>query len=236
MGPLEVYNGDERVQEGDWKTQKVKYLFARLAVNRGLPVPEDQLIESFWPDDVEKGKRNLYWSTSVLRKILRSPDSVDPVIRKGGNLSLNPDIPRWHDYEELDDLVSGQPSEPERFRRVLELYRGPYLEGCYLDWAVEIRNRLEKQVGDILAGLADWAHQREQHQECLEFARRLLEVDPYRQEAHLWVMQSCLALGRPEEAVRQFNSCSKVLKRDLGMEPSIKLLEFHQRALLSLSQ
>ncbi|MBI3927457.1 MAG: response regulator [Armatimonadetes bacterium] len=242
LGGFEVYRGEERIEESEWKSQKVRYLLACLAARRG-PVSEDLLIEEFWPGTLQKGKQNLYAATSYLRRHLRSEggsNQPDYVLRTPAGLSLNPELPRWHDLDELEDLLSQNPQDRDvervlrNERRVAELYRGPYLDGCYMDWAITARNRIEKGVLDALVRLVEMTSRLERHGETLEYGRRVLELDPCCQQAHLAVMRALMAVGRPEEAVRQFDQCRKVLAREMKMEPSIEMLEVHQRALLSI--
>lgn len=237
LGPLEAYWGEERVAESEWKSRKTKQLFAMLASQRGRPVPEDRLVDVFWPDDLERGKKNLNWTLSALRKALRQGEVV---VRNVGGVALNPDLPRWHDLEQLEDLIAlgaselraGQLTRPERFHGLLELYRGPYLEECYLDWASDIRNRLEAQLVPLLEGCVRLFQAAGQHHEALEFLGCLATVDPLHQEACLWSMQGYLALKRPELAIKHFKTFRDRLKRELQAEPSIELLEWYQRALL----
>lgn len=235
MGSFEVFRGEERVAESQWRTAKVKYLMAWLAAEE-RPLSEELILEEFWPDDPEKGKNNLYWTTSVLRRCLRPAEYVQ---RAQGTLFLNRSLPLWHDYTELQGLLAraraalraGLPVEGSA--RVLTLARGPFLEGCYLDWAVRARTNLETELVQVLAAMAQAAGER--HQEALEISRRLLELDPCHQESHLAAMRAYLGMERPEEAVRQYKRAQQSLKTELGIEPGIALEEAHQRALLSLS-
>ncbi|MEW6282095.1 MAG: response regulator, partial [Candidatus Eremiobacterota bacterium] len=96
LGPLEVYRGQDRVSDKSWRSQKGRWVFAYLAAHKGLAVSEDALVDAFWPDDFEKGKRNLYWYSSILRACLRPegwPDDLDYILRTAGCLQLNPDLP-----------------------------------------------------------------------------------------------------------------------------------------------
>ncbi len=246
LGAFEVYRGEERVDEADWKTKKVKYLFAYLCAHKERFVSEDVLIEEFWPDDFERGRRSLYSATSSLRRCLRPSywqGELDTILRREGRLQLNPDLPTWHDLDELEDCLaqvhraSGTDQEAalDKARRVAQLYRGPYLDGCYMDWALTIRTRLESQVSALLFQLARHCYTARRFSEALEYVHRALEVDPCHQEGHLLAMHCFLTANRPEEAVRQFERAQRILRTELAMEPSIELLEAHQRALLSLS-
>jgi len=158
------------------------------------------------------------------------------VVRHQGMLALNPQLPRWHDLEQLEDLVNRPPGDKaDAWRRAVALYRGPFLEGCYMDWAEPVRLRAFSTVCEGLINLAGWAQQAGRPAECLEHARRLWDLDPCRQDACLLAMQALQALGRAEEAVRLFERCKKALQRELEMEPGVPLLEAQQRALMSLS-
>lgn len=244
LGALEVFRGDERVPNAAWRSQKCRYLLAYLASLAGRSVGEDVLIDMFWPDDADKGKRNLYWVTSILRGCLRppgAPDTVEAISRHQGMLSLNPDLPRWHDLEQMETLLQLSVNQPpleraESLRKAVALYRGPFLDGCYMDWAELVRQRAFGGVCEALLGLSQWALQAERPAESLEHAQRLLELDSCRQDGCQLAMQALLALGRPEEAARSFERCRKALIRELEMEPGVPLLELHQRALLSLSR
>jgi len=243
FGPLEVFRGEEAVEEAAWRGQKTKFLLAFLAAQGGRPVSEEVIIDHFWPDELEKGRRSLYWSSSVLRRCLRPAqalDSLDFVPRSGGNLRLNPELPRWHDLEELQQRVGEAARHLQQgradlaldcHRRVVSLYRGPYLESCYMDWSVALRVQCEEHFMNSLAALTEAA---QTPVEALEYSQRTLEIDGCRQEAALAAMTALIALGRPEEAVRRYEACCRALRKELGMEPGIPLLEAYQRARLSL--
>ena len=227
LGSLEVFRGHERVEEKAWRSQITRHLLAFLAAHRG-PVSEDVLLEAFWPDDLEKGRRSIYWCTSVLRGCLRPvgwPSELDYIVRSGGTLQLNRDLPCWHDLEELEAAA-----EQEDHRRVVSLYRAPFLESVYADWTEPIRDRVARRVQHALSILIETGRPRE----VLEYSHRLLELDPSSQEAYRAAVEAHTALGRPQEAIRLFESAQKLLAREYGLEPTIKLLEAYHRARLSL--
>lgn len=241
LGPLSVYRGDQRVQETQWRSQKAKYLLAMLAAAGDNPVSEDKILESFWPGSVQKGRNCLYWSTSTLRQCLKAEGfEMDPILRTASGLQLNPDIPRWHDlelFEKLADSVRRGATNAyniEEYLHVLDLYRGPYLEGCYYDWAVSDRHRLEVQASELLSRFIDWTLQKQRYSNTLDYALRLLDIDPSQSEAHLAVMKAFLGLGKPKDALEHFDRAEKMLRTEYDEEPSIPMLEYRQRALLAV--
>lgn len=243
LGGFEVYLGEDRL-DNKWRGKQLSFLLAYIAANGPRPIPEERVIDSFWPKDATRGKKNLGAAISHLRRHLTPKDSkTDTLIRGHTGLHFAEDYRYWHDFTELQRLLDETQQHHkdgatqkmlESGRQVARLYRGPYLEGCYMEWAVEVRNDIERSVADVLRKLATSTQKAGNFQEALEYSRAVLELDPYCQEGHLACMQACIELGRPEEAVRQYEICKTRLERDLEMEPSIAILEAHQRALLSV--
>jgi DNA-binding SARP family transcriptional activator len=240
LGTFEVYRGDERIPDQQFRSIKQRFVLARLAAAR-RPLSADRIIDDFWPDSGEGGRSSLNVCVFHLRKVLRPkewPDELEYVVRDAMGIQLNAQLPIWHDVNDLLTLAAneGGPSEENiaRWKRAVELYRGAYLDNCYLDWAVAMRDSLEATVLGCLRNLLEVLTSQQRAAESLEYANRLLELDKTCQEGHLAAMKAHLWLGRPEAAIRQFEVCKKLLARELQLEPSIALLEAHQRTLLSV--
>ena len=232
FGSFSVFLGEERVPEKLWRSINVRWILARLAA-RGKPVPTEVLVDEFWPEEGEAGKRNLYWATSVLRRCLTPAHwqgELEWVERTQQGLRLNSSLPHWHDLDvflEADSSIQG-------LRQVLSAYRGPYLEGCYMEWALQIRAQCERQVLEAARQLATLTLSLQRYPECVEACARLLELDSCCQDAYQMSMQAHTALSRPEESLRLYETARKILHRELGLEPSIELMREQQRALLAI--
>lgn len=234
FGAFSVYLGEERVPEKLWRSINVRWILARLISARGKPVPTDVLVDEFWPEEGEAGKRNLYWATSVLRRCLTPAHwqgELDWVERTQQGLRFNSDLPYWHD---LDVFLDADTSSIQGLRQVLSAYRGPYLEGCYMEWALQIRTQCERQVLEAARQLATITLSLQRYAECVEACSRLLELDSCCQDAYQMSMQAHTALSRPEESLRLYETARKILHRELGLEPSIELMREQQRALLAI--
>lgn len=245
LGPIELFLGEHRVDEKAWKSQKIKYLFWFLAAHN-QPVVVDAIMEEFWPGPLENARHNLNTSVSSVRRCLKgdSDGGLDPVLREKDTLALNPELPLWHDLDELEKahqqalacLEAGKTEQAmAHFSRVARLYRGPYLEGCYMDWAVARRTSVEHLAADALERLIASRLEVGRHREALEYSIRLLEVRPDNQEAHHFKMLAHLGLGEPEQAIKQFEACQKMLANLYDMEPTTELLRTYHRARYGLS-
>jgi DNA-binding SARP family transcriptional activator len=241
LGSQEVFVGDQQIEESGWKSLKVKNLFFYLASQRGKPAHVDTLMEEFWPGPLENARKNLNSAVSSIRKSLRGSDSDeswDPVPRHKDSLSLDSRLVLWHDLEELQKAYeagrlaqkAGQTEQAvAHFRRVARLYRGPYLEGCYMEWALTLRSATERLAGEALEQLVEHCLQTQSYKEALEYALRLLQMYPDKQEVHHAKMRAHVGLGQPELAIKQYEQCARILATEYGVEPNTDLLRtFHQ--------
>lgn len=242
LGVFQVFRGEERVADSDFRTQKNLYLMAYLAGDRGRPKQVETLIEQFWPDKGQKGKASLNWSVSTLRSIFRTPGN-DVIVRDADKLYLDPQTPRWHDLDELEEALKSAraadtsndvPAAWRHYRRVAELYRGSYLEGCYMDWALQRQTRITELLTDAFLRLARISGDAKQYLEALSAVGQLLEFAPHLQKAHLLKMQLHTQAGQPEEAVSHYRRCEEMLRIEYEMEPSTDLVRAYHEARLAL--
>ena len=240
LGGFEVYLGSQRLEQ--WHSRKVRFLLACIA-SRTRPVSADLVAESLWGEDPLGAAGALQTAVSHLRKQLRpegAPKNLNYILRNPLGFYLNPELPHWHDLEQLEQTLEqiqrhqGGSEAYGVLRQLRQLYRGPYLEGCYQDWADTQRNQLEARVLHALQSCLPGLAQAGKPEELLETSLFATQIDPCLQEAHGAAMQAYLALGRPEQAIRHYQWAEKSLLQELGVEPSLALLEQYQRARLAL--
>jgi DNA-binding response OmpR family regulator/DNA-binding SARP family transcriptional activator len=233
----------EPVEESNWKTRKIKYLFFLLASDWGKPVVEDHIMEAFWPKDQTRNKKNLYWATSNLRKLLKTlvPQTETPLLREHDTLSLNPEIPRWHDLEEFQKaadqgLALSKAGDNEGSLKLLRLaaqvYTGPYLDGCFHDFAVELKSQTEETALEVNLTASELLLAGDDDLAALEHAVNAVEIAPYRQDARALCMRAQIRVGQAAQAIDQFREIEKILKEDYELEPATELLELFHRARL----
>ncbi|MCA9796797.1 MAG: bacterial transcriptional activator domain-containing protein, partial [Candidatus Eremiobacteraeota bacterium] len=245
FGYFTVQIGGQVLSDREWRTQKTRYLFAYLANPWGNLSHSEAVLEAFWSEDLMKARQAMYWSVSTARRVMReqADELSELIVRDGDNLSLATDVPHWHDVEEFERAYeAARAAEQEgrqqqalaAYREAVELYRGPYLEGCFFDWALERRREYARKCGEALAKLAGAAAARDDHDLTLEYAQRLLEQSPHAQDAHLLVMNTYLKTGRPELAIEQYRRCEKILRSEYDLEPVTELIEAYYRARLEM--
>lgn len=231
LGGLNVYRGDQPLP--GFPTQKSRGLFAFLALNHGRSHSRSTLVGRFWGESPESvARKNLRTDIWRIRTVLE-PAGVEPgsclaVSQDGVALASSAD--HWldiHEFEEtLDQAGTGEPGEAQAglLRHAVELYRGDLLDGVYDDWVIFERERLRLRYLDALDRLIRHHDARGEWTEAAAFAQRLLANDPLREHVHRAVIRCNLALGDRAGALRQFDTCARLLRQELEVEPSAETL------------
>jgi len=63
---------------------------------------------------------------------------------------------------------------------------------------------------------------------CVEMAARLLALEPLRESAYRIMMRAYAAQGRQTLALKQFETCRDILKRELGVEPEPETIALYR--------
>ncbi len=111
-------------------------------------------------------------------------------------------------------------------REAVELYRGDFLAGFYVkgcpafeEWALAERERLRWLAVEALRALVGLHRERGEYPEAIAYARRLLTLDPWREEAHRELMRLLALTGQRSAALAQYEACRRLLEEELGLEP-----------------
>lgn len=217
-------------------TRKVKALAAFLALQQGQPQSREKIASLFWDNSLEEQARtNLRQSLSSLRKQLK-----DALITRDDLVQLDPtqfelDVAR---FENL--ITSGVDRQIEE---ALSIYKGDLLDGFSIKeegfetWLRPERERLRNLMIDGLSRLISSKEAISDHAAIATLAARLLVLDPINEAAHRNLMKAYAAQGRHEAALKQFETCKQMLKRELGVNPQeATLAEAKQIALLRQRQ
>lgn len=127
------------------------------------------------------------------------------------------------DVQRFNDLIAAQ--SLRSIRKATDIYRGDLLPRfssgieAFDAWIVGRRltfNRAATVIfGNLLTALirAGW------WEEASETAARLLALDPSQEAVHRTVVRLQLEQGRPDAAMRRYQDCADLLRREYGREP-----------------
>ena len=113
-------------------------------------------------------------------------------------------------------------------RQAVDLYRGDLLEGFYEEWALIEREFLRESFLQTLEKLVTAYKATLQYQQALNTILRLVSFDSLNEAAHREAMRLYHYLGRPAEALRQFETCREILQREFDLQPSAETSQIAQ--------
>lgn len=240
FGAFQLLRNGHPVPHQEWKTNKARYLLAYLLSQFKRSAPQEILMDQFWEAGDEKAKRSLWGAISSLRGVLRPALSgdEDPFVREGEHLSFHPHLDIWCDLDEFQTAArdgrrladSGRPVEAAaELRRVAQLYQGPFLDGCYMEWALQRRTLYERVYCDSLTLLAQLLAAQAQPAQAVEMAEKVLAIDGDRQDTLAILFRALMAQGRPDAVVDRFKKLGK------ESEPTLELVELYHRARLGIA-
>jgi LuxR family maltose regulon positive regulatory protein len=223
--PHALVNG-ETIQ---WTIQQSRDLFfCLLQHQQGLR--KEEIGALFWPDHPPHKLDGVFRSTlyRLRRAVFR-----ESVLFEDGVYSFNWDSDYWLDVRAFEGLLDRADAvvvvEEKRplLEEALALYQGDYLDGVYDDWCVLERERLRERHLAARESLARLYASRGNLQDAVEAYQRLVALDPYREPAHRELMRCHYRLGDRVAAIRQYHSCSQILRDDLGLSPTPETEELY---------
>jgi DNA-binding SARP family transcriptional activator len=243
LGGMSLFLGDEEVPLLDWWA-KAKKLFAYLVIHRSRPISRDVLLEEFWPEgDQQRAVHSLQTTLSFLRRSLRSlpggaalADRL--IVARDGNYVFDgedrceSDLQlfelHWQEGSRLK--AAGQmDAAAAHWVEADQLYVGDLLPDFpYEDWCASPRERLRSQYLELLLNLSRYQRQSQRPREALRTTERMFLIDSCDERAHRMAMRCHVQLGRPVDALRQYERCCQMLERELRVHPSKATRELHE--------
>ncbi|MBI1297551.1 hypothetical protein GC175_21640 [bacterium] len=221
-------------------TDKIRSLFAYLAVEADRPHRREILATLFWgdwPNDV--ALRNLRQSLHRLRTTL---DQAVPAISDQILTITRQDVTLHSDVIQIDVLrlraaidavaqhrhstLAGCPSCLAQLSEAVQFYTGELMAGISIgdapefeSWLTRQRESLGQGVLKALLDLADAHLACDEAERSYDAAQRQLALEPWREVAHRQAMRALAAAGRRTDALNQYKLCCDILAAELGVTP-----------------
>jgi DNA-binding SARP family transcriptional activator len=211
-------------------SKRVRHLLSYLLLNGDTFHSREHLAGLFWGDRDDRQARHCLNTTLWrLQTVLGQPAGPgQPYLRAdaqsiGFNAAsdIRIDAIEFESRCRLADQVgAASPAEQAAFyRQAVGLYRGDLLPDCYEDWCLVERERFQRLYLRALARLLSYHAKRQEWSQAIECAARILECDPLREEIHRDLIGLYLSSGQPAAALRQYQTCAAILRRELGIDP-----------------
>lgn len=233
LGPIEIFRDPVRPLAADaWTTKRARDILCFIASRRHRRASKDTIIDTFWGEaDFEAVEKNFHPTVSHIRKALNSNQPLKQkfLLYRDGDYLLNPESSYRIDTEEFDRLVTEAEAARrarefdrciEAYEQAIALYRGDFMQGNYDEWVDEQRSYYREQHLRMLESLAAVAQKMQEWPRSLDLAQRILHEDPFREDIHCMIMRAHSALGNRVAVKEQYENLSRLLRKELGVEPA----------------
>lgn len=232
--------------------RKADALLIYLAVSRKAH-HRDVLAALLWPDAPQRTARG-----SLRRALYRVNQALGEaeVVTEGENLQFNPRADLWLDVDVFRKIaadflpagrtaaaLSEQPPESfpdladtiDHLEQAAALYRDDFLSGFGLpdapsfdEWVFYETDNLRQLFSRLLA-LQSAAYQQAGNLPlAIQAARRWLKQDQLHEPAHRRLMQLYALSGQSAAALRQYESCARLLKENFDLQPETETQALYQ--------
>lgn len=142
------------------------------------------------------------------------------------------------DSRAFEELI-GAPSM-NSIRKAVDIYRGNLLETfttgirSFDEWLAERRLTYWRAALAIFGNLLTTQIRAGWWEEAVETAGRLLSLDPSQEVVHRTLMRLQLEQGRGDSALRRYQECADILRREYDREPSAETERLHREIVRTL--
>lgn len=212
---------------------KVKELFSYLLMNRRRSHLREILATLLWVDnDASQARRYLSKALWQLQSALLETGTAGAgsmLLCESEWIQFNAQGTYRLDVADFEEAVSQANGVPgcsldadvaQALRGALDCYQGDFLEGCYEDWCLCERQRLQCLYLITLDRLMHYYEAQGEYEAGQACGFRILSCDQARERTHRQLMRLHYLAGDRTGALRQYERCKTVLQEELGVPPS----------------
>lgn len=164
-----------------------------------------------------------------LRRVLANLRTLvgDHLVITRDSVAFNHESPYSLDVAQFEACMrQAGAGEVEQLQLAATYYRGDFLEGFALrdapdfdEWMIAEGERLRQLAFNVLHELALYFAGRRNYSAGIDYVSRMLQLDPWREDAHRQLMLLLAESGQTSAALQQYESCRRILRDELNVEP-----------------
>jgi predicted ATPase/DNA-binding SARP family transcriptional activator len=218
--------------------RKAIALLAYLAVNRFMHSRET-LSALLWPE---------YEQSKAFTNLRHTLWEIQQTIGEGwldtsrDKIGLNNEANIWLDLDHFKSRLGQSRVQKDVAQRVslladaAKLYRNHFLTGFSLkdaltfnEWAFAESEELRSNLAEALNILSEDYISLGEAEKAIPYARRLITLDPLNEASHCKLMEVYIQAGQHSAALKQYQTCEQILRKELGLDPQPETLALYKR-------
>ncbi|NCB63855.1 MAG: hypothetical protein EOM52_09655, partial [Clostridia bacterium] len=239
LGGFSLRLNGETLTDDINRSLKLWSVLAYLILHRDRPVPQPELIDTFWGDEAGANPTNalktLLYRIRAMLEPLFGPE-LDPILAQRGAYMWNKAIPCTLDIDVFEvlyqkamapDLSSGE--KCALLREAVRLYQGDLLPKLsHQVWLVPLSVHYHTMYINAVKALCELLDQSEDFDEMHAAASAASLLDSLDEGLHTLIVRSLLRRGRNAAALSHYEQATELLYRSLGVRPSDELRALYQ--------
>lgn len=199
----------------------------------------ESLSALLWPDTEQaKAFTNLRHTLWEIQKTF----GQELLITNRETISLHADSNLWVDVQRFESLLLEGSTQNDVALRIsllaesVQLYRHHFLTGFTLknaptfsDWSQSKSDEMRLKLMQALTMLADDYCMLGRAEAAIPYARRRVELDRLNESAHRQLMQVYLQAGQHSAALKQYQACEQILRKELNLDPQPETRELYKQ-------
>ena len=224
FGPMQVRIHDRPLPH--LRSRKALWLLALLALRHGLPVEREWLAGTLWPD-TDQSQASTYLSV-ILSELRRALGDQSAHLQSPSRRTLSLALEGANiDVVSFDAAILSK--KPEGLKQAVALYRAPLLEDCAEEWVGQERNIREQDCLLALQILADVALAAGDPAAAIDYCRRAVSLDPWREGARRGWMEALAKSGDRNAALQVYREYVEWLHTDPSAVPDEETSALYHR-------
>jgi predicted ATPase/DNA-binding SARP family transcriptional activator len=224
FGPMQTLVNSQPLPR--MRSRKGLWLLALLTLHHDRSVEREWLAGTLWPDvDQSQAFASLRPVLSVLRKALgsqgerlKSPDRHTLCLDLAGT-----DV----DLLTFDAAIAG--GQLPDLEQAVTLYRGPLVEGCTQEWALQERTAREQDCLQALHTLGAAAQIGGEYEKAARYYQRAVGMDPWGESARRGWMEALAKSGDRNAALKVYREFVDFLRTDPNAAPDEQTSALYMR-------
>jgi len=232
LSPFRVLLGEELIMDEEVGDQRARLLLKYLVTASQHPIQRSDLVYKLWPDlEADTGDRHLGELLNKVRALTGDAEQSQTFVREQGSLLMvDFDADVWLDATEFESQVGMAQDAQEAgdidialglFLSGLALYKEDYLrENLFDDWPGERREKLRELWISSMFRVAAICAERCEFSDSVRFMKKILDIDPYRENAYQALMLYLSRGGRRGEAIQLYRYAERLFAQHLSAQPA----------------
>jgi len=224
FGKFKVITGSGEVK---FRTSKAEELLAYLIDGRGAEISRDEIIDRLWPEyDGDRAVAHFNTTLYNVRKALQQNGIQVPIEHSRGcyhldTASIDCDYHRFLSLTNVPRVINDITITD--YDEIAALYTGDYLEGNQFQWSERSRMMLKEKYIQLLLDMSEYYKFAGKQNRAAELLKTGLVHEPLHTDLNYRLVETLMVLKKRIAAVKYYDAYRRELKKELGLEPDVKL-------------